>query len=87
MTPREPLWRRYLRFLGPNVDADIEDELTHHLAALEADLRAQGMTERAAREAARSRFGDVGAIRKTLRRQDSRRLGRAARADWWVGWV
>ena len=29
--PDTPRWRRYLRFWGPDIDADIDDELRFHL--------------------------------------------------------
>jgi hypothetical protein len=35
-SPRgSPTWHRYLRFWGPNVDADVDDELAFHF-----DMRA-----------------------------------------------
>ncbi|MCC6930093.1 MAG: hypothetical protein IT359_14005 [Gemmatimonadaceae bacterium] len=37
---RTPPWRRYLRFLGPNLDADIDDELSFHFAERVEALRA-----------------------------------------------
>src|SRR5258707_754290 len=81
MTTREPTWRRYLRFLGPDVAADVEDELADHLARLDADFRAQGMNEAEIRHAVREHFGDVDVIRARLRRQDTRRLRRSLRAE------
>ena len=29
--PRVPLWRRYARLLGPDPQADVDDELRFHL--------------------------------------------------------
>ena len=75
----EPLWRRYLRFFGPDVDADVDDELAHHLALREADYVARGMTPAQARAAARERFGDVDGVRRTLRGMGRRRLRRLTR--------
>ena len=36
-----PAWRRYLRFWGPDVDADVDDELRFHIEACAADLAAR----------------------------------------------
>jgi len=72
-SPHEPLWRRYLRFFGPDVDADVEEELRFHLEMRERSYLERGLSSAEAREAARRRFGDLEHHRKTLRRQDSRR--------------
>lgn len=71
---REPMWRRYLRFFGPDVDGDVNDELADHLARLEEDLRAAGKQPDEIADLVRARFGDVDAIRARLRRDDGRRL-------------
>ena len=42
---REPMWRRYLRFFGPNVAADVNDEVDDHIARLESELHATGMPD------------------------------------------
>ena len=83
MPPHEPHWRRYLRFLGPDVNADVDDELRFHLESLEADLRAQGLSDAAARREAARRFGNLDAMREALLRQDTRHSHRAARSSWW----
>jgi hypothetical protein len=44
--------RRYDRFLGPDVAADVRDELRFHIDAKVHDLIAQGWTEEAARKEA-----------------------------------
>jgi predicted permease len=72
-SPREPLWRRYLRFFGPDVDADVEEELRFHLDMREQHYLARGMDPAEARDAARRKFGDLGRHRRALRRQDGRR--------------
>ena len=86
-TPREPLWRRYLRFFGPDVDADVEEELRFHLDMRERSYLERGLSSTEAREEARRRFGDLERHRNTLRRQDSRRHRRrrwAEHADEWI---
>lgn len=76
MARREPLWRRYLRFFGPDVGADVDAELAFHLEMREADFLARGLSPAEAREAARRRFGNLERHRRQLRRQDGRRLRR-----------
>ena len=84
--PQEPLWRRYLRFFGPDVDADVEEELRFHLDMRERSYLARGLSAAEAREAARRRFGDLEHHRKTLRRQDSRRHRRRRWAEYAGEW-
>ena len=70
----EPRWRRYLRFRGPDVDADIEDELQFHLHMRQVELLREGRSPEQAREEAHARFGDVRQIRQWLRKHDRSRL-------------
>ena len=70
---KPPTWRRYLRFWGANVDADVDDELQFHLDMRARDYEARGLTSRDAREAATERFGDVHGIGGALRAHDRRR--------------
>ncbi len=65
-----PRWRRYLRFWGPDIDADIDDELRFHLEMRERDFLAAGMAPDAASEAARARLGDLDEVARKLRRHD-----------------
>jgi putative ABC transport system permease protein len=74
MRKREPMWRRYARFFGPSVEADVDDELRDHLARMEADLRAHGVPEAEIAAAVRHQFGDIDAVRTDLERRDGRRL-------------
>jgi putative ABC transport system permease protein len=73
-----PAWRRYLRFWGPNVGADVDDELRFHVDALVGELVAGGMTPTAARAEALRRFGNVDQYRATLE-EAGQRHERAAR--------
>jgi predicted permease len=84
---REPLWRRYLRFFGPDVDADVEDELRFHLEMRERSFRERGVPESEARDAARRRFGDYEHHRRTLRRQLARRYRRFRWSERFAEWV
>lgn len=81
MKKREPMWRRYARFFGPDVKADVDDELADHVARLEAELRARGLSSAEVAAEVRARFGDADAIRARLRREDGRRLQRQLRVE------
>jgi putative ABC transport system permease protein len=83
----EPLWRRYFRFFGPDVDADVDEEISFHLEMREKDFLARGLSPEGARKAAIRKFGDVERHRRQLRRQDGRRLRRnrwSERLDEWT---
>src|SRR5258705_9143549 len=66
----EPIWRRYLRFLGPDVEADVDDELRFHFSERVDELVAQGKSVPDARRLAEEEFGDVPAFRRTVVRID-----------------
>ena len=77
----QPRWRRYLRFWGPDVAADVDDEIRFHLAQLERHLIASGLDPADAREEARARFGDPDTVARWLRTHDSLQLRRSERVD------
>lgn len=54
-----PIWRRYLRFRGSDVRADVADELDFHIEMIAARLVADGLTPEQARARAREQFGDI----------------------------
>jgi hypothetical protein len=54
-----PAWRRYLRFLGTDVRADVDDELEFHIEMIAARLAAEGVAPDEARARARREFGDI----------------------------
>ena len=79
---REPVWRRYLRFGGPDPEADLDEELQYHLDQREDEYQRSGMSETEAQAAARARLGDLEAVRRACReiargrkRQERRRKG------------
>jgi len=74
-------WRRYLRFWGPNVDSDIDDELRFHIESRVGDYIAAGHSAEDARRLATERFGNVPKLRTDLRRHDVRKLQRQLRAE------
>jgi putative ABC transport system permease protein len=77
----EPLWRRYLRFLDSDVDADIDDELRFHLEMKEREFATKGMGPNEARQAAAEAFGEYEEVRRWLRDHDRRSRSRSRRAD------
>ena len=79
--PPTSAWRRYLRFWGPDVDADVDDELQFHIEQLIADYRARGLSVDDARRAAAERFGSVREIGDMLRSHDRARGDRRQRID------
>jgi putative ABC transport system permease protein len=79
----DPVWRRYTRFWGTNVDADIDDEMRFHLETRVEDLTEHGLSPHAARMQALEEYGDVPAIRNQLRKIDRRRQGRRQTAERW----
>ncbi|HEV8497776.1 MAG TPA: ABC transporter permease, partial [Gemmatimonadaceae bacterium] len=74
-------WRRYLRFWGTDLDADVEDEFRFHLETEVEELIARGYTADAARAEAQRRFGNVDFYRRYCRSADARRLGRERRTE------
>ncbi len=77
-----PRWRRYLRFVRPNVAADVDDELAFHIAMRVERNVALGMTLDDARREAERRFGDVGLVRHELVRHDERRRQSEGRREY-----
>ncbi|HEX6694776.1 MAG TPA: permease prefix domain 1-containing protein, partial [Longimicrobiales bacterium] len=72
MKPRAG-WQRYLRFWGPDPEADVDEELEFHLEMRAADMQRRGHEAAQAREIAQSRFGDVAAVREWMVAHDRRR--------------
>jgi putative ABC transport system permease protein len=71
-------WRRYVRFWGPNVDADVDDELAFHLQMRIRDYECRGLARDSAERAAAERFGDYQLVTAALREHD-RQLARTER--------
>jgi predicted permease len=59
-----PIWRRYLRFRGADVRADVADELEFHVEMIASCHVANGMTPDQARARAREEFGDLERARR-----------------------
>ena len=60
-------WRRYARFLRPDPDADVEDEITFHIEMRAKEIAATGIPIEEARLEARRRFGDKARVEAELR--------------------
>ncbi len=67
---REPMWRRYRRFLRSDITADVDEEIQFHLEMLSRHYEASGLAPETADRAARDRFGDVDRVAGWLRRHD-----------------
>ena len=63
MTDSGAPFRRYLRFLRPDLHADIDDEMDFHLAMRTRDMERAGHGENAAREPAERIFCGLNAIK------------------------
>ena len=60
---RTPMWRRYVRFWGSDVRADVDAELDFHVRELTERLVRQGRDPVEARAEAERRFGDYARVR------------------------
>ena len=77
-----PRWRRYLRFWGRDLEADLDDELRFHIEMREQEYRAEGMSVAEARAAVIARFGDVARVREACTIIDHRRERRMHLTEW-----
>lgn len=87
MSAKEPAWRRYTRFWGARVDADVDDELAFHAAMRARDYRDRGLGESEAHTAALARMGNVRDIRSaclTIGHRRQRRMTRTQIVDAFV---
>ena len=83
---REPAWRRYLRFWGPDARSDVDDELQFHLQTKIEHLEAAGMPPGQARREALRQFGPVSPVREECRTIGHGRQQKASRAEYFAGW-
>lgn len=81
-----PLWRRYLRFFGPDPAADVDDEFAFHLEMRIEELRAQGLSPKQARDEALRGFGDIHDVKKICRTLAEERESAMRRTQWWSDW-
>ncbi len=82
-----PMWRRYLRFFGPNVEADVREELRFHIETKTRELIDGGISPEDARREALRRFGDVGEVKDLCRTIGEEQVRKARIKDrigsWW----
>ena len=77
----QPAWRRYERFHRENVEADLDDEFSAHLALLIDAHLAAGLPRAAAESAARAAFANATAAREECRKLTVARLARDRRKE------
>ena len=84
---RTPMWRRYVRFWGSDVRADVDAELDFHVRELTERLVREGRAPAEARAEAERRFGDYGRVRAACvgidRGWERQRRWRRLLADLW----
>jgi hypothetical protein len=80
---RTPAWRRYLRFWRRDLAADVDDELSFHLAHRVEQYEASGMSHDAAVAAAGAQLGDEESVRATIIGID-RRVARTNDVTLWL---
>ena len=76
-------WRRYARFLRPDPDADVQDEITFHIEMRAKEIAATGIPIEEARVEARRRFGDKARVEAELRQLERKRSRSAGRLASW----
>jgi predicted permease len=62
LMPGTPRWRRYLRLFGPDVGADVSDEMRFHIELKIAELMDSGLARAEAEREAARHFGDVAEV-------------------------
>lgn len=80
---QSPMWRRHLRFWGPDPEADAREEVRFHIAATADELVARGWHRADAEREAERLFGDVRAIQAEGARLGRQRARTAQRKDYW----
>ena len=84
---RTPMWRRYLRFWGSDVRADVDAELDYHLRELTERLVHEGRGPAEARAEAERRFGDYARVHEACvdidQEWERRQRWRQLLADLW----
>jgi putative ABC transport system permease protein len=78
----EPVWRRYIRFFGPSVVSDVDDEIEFHIEARAAEYVAQGVAPVEARARAVAEFGDMERAKQLCREIGERQYRRRRTAEY-----
>jgi predicted permease len=84
MEGKTAMWRRYLRFFGPDPAGDVDAELHFHLQAKVDDLLAQGWSSAAAQQEAERQFGNLTAVRAAGIELAQERQKARERKQWWA---
>src|SRR5688572_11580444 len=77
----EPMWRRYGRLWGPNVRADIDDEMDFHVQTRADRYTREGMAPADARARAEREFGDMARAKRECRDIGEERVRQQRRAE------
>ncbi|HEY0970063.1 MAG TPA: ABC transporter permease [Gemmatimonadales bacterium] len=77
---------RLERWMGEQVERELDDEFRFHLEMREGELRDAGWSPEAARAEARRRFGDTDEARRYCRALDHRGAREGRRREWARGW-
>ena len=78
-----PAWRRYLRFWGHDLAADVDDELRFHIDSRVQEYIDMGLSPDDARAEAVRRFGNVASVRRSCQEIDQLTDQERRRADMW----
>ena len=78
---KTPAWRRYLRFWGSDLSADVDEELRFHLDMHVAEYLKRGMGAEEARRKALERFGNIHRAREQTLDIDRRQMRSEHRAS------
>ncbi len=82
---KEPIWRRYLRWWGPDVSRDVDEEMAFHLEMLTEEFLRQGHSPQEARARALAQFGNDKRAKEECIELGSERLRRTRRAEYLDG--
>jgi predicted permease len=83
---RVPAWRRYARFFGADVGADVDDELRFHLEEKARALIEAGLPAADARAEALRQFGELSETRRLCEAYAQSDERTTMRRLYWAGW-
>ena len=72
--------------LGPDPDADVNDEFAFHIETRVDELVAQGLSPKEAHEEALRGFGDIHQVKAICRTLAEERARAMRRTQWWADW-
>lgn len=83
----EPIWRRYKRWWGPDVESDVDEEFEFHIGLIADRLEASGLGREEADRRARVEFGDAARARRMCGEIGKQRLERTRRSERVARWT